>query len=154
MISGGIKENVLPGQAHCLVNFRILPSDSIDSVVVHAKKVLNDPDVDVSVYAGRFESVPSPVSATDALGFDVIRQSVHEILDNTIVAPGLVFAATDSRYDASISENTYRFIPYVFGKTDTDRIHGVDERIAVENFTKIIQFYVRVIRNGDFQFHC
>ena len=149
MINGGIKENVLPGQAHALVNFRILPGDSIAGVVAHAKKIIDGPDVDVDLYSGPFESEPSPVSAIDAFGFHVIRQSVHEIFDNTIVAPGLVFAATDSRHYAAISDNTYRFAPYVFGKTDTDKIHGTDERIGIENFDKIIQFYVQLIKNSN-----
>jgi carboxypeptidase PM20D1 len=149
MISGGIKENILPGQAHGLVNFRILPGDSIASVVAHAKKVIDDPAIEVNIHAGPFESEPSPVSEIDSFGFNVIRKSVIEIFDDTIVAPGLVLGATDARHYASVSHNTYRFVPYILGTADTDRIHGIDERIAIENYVKIIQFYVQLIRNSN-----
>ncbi|MBE9530170.1 MAG: peptidase dimerization domain-containing protein [Proteobacteria bacterium] len=63
MISGGVKENVLPSQAYVLINFRILPGNTPDDVVAHAKKVIADPAVEVSIYRGR-RIRPSPVSAT------------------------------------------------------------------------------------------
>jgi carboxypeptidase PM20D1 len=149
MINGGIKENILPGQAHGLVNFRILPGDSIESVAAHAKKVIDDPAIDVSLHTGPFESEPSPISTIDSFGFNVIRQTIHQLFEDTLVSPGLVFAATDSRHFAPISENIYRFIPYILGAADIDRIHGIDERIAIENYEKIIEFYVHLIRNSD-----
>ena len=79
----------------------------------------------------------------------MIRQTIHEIFNDTIVAPGLVFGATDSRHFASISDNIYRFVPYNIGKKDIERIHGVDERIAIDDFVKLIQFYVQLQRNID-----
>ncbi len=149
MINGGIKENILPGQAHGLVNFRILPGDSIESVAAHAKKVIDDPAIDVSLHTGPFESEPSPISTIDSFGFNVIRQTIHQLFEDTLVSPGLVFAATDSRHFASISENIYRFTPYIFGTTTIEQIHGIDERIATENYEKVIQFYVQLIRNSN-----
>ena len=147
LVQGGIKENILPGQAYALVNFRILQGDSISDVVDHARKVIDDPDIDVSIHDGPFHSEPSSTADIDSFGFKMIRQTIHEVFNDTIVAPGLVFGATDSRHFASVSDNIYRFVPYHVGKKDTERIHGVDERIAIDDFVKLIQFYAQLIEN-------
>ena len=35
IVEGGVKENVLPGRARAVANFRILPGDTVDDVVAH-----------------------------------------------------------------------------------------------------------------------
>ena len=146
MLSGGVKENVLPSQAYVLINFRILPGNTPDDVVAHAKKVIADSAVEVSIYRGRRFS-PSPVSATDNGGFKAIKQTVREIFKDTLVAPGLVIAGTDTKHFTGISDNNYRFFPLIVGPADLKRIHGTNERIAVDNYVKMIQFYTRLIQN-------
>jgi carboxypeptidase PM20D1 len=49
MISGGVKENVLLSKAYVRINFRILSGNTPDNVVAHAKKVIADPAVEVSL---------------------------------------------------------------------------------------------------------
>ncbi len=49
MINGGIKDNVLPASVFAKVNFRLLPGDSMDSVIAYEKKVTNDPRVEIEV---------------------------------------------------------------------------------------------------------
>jgi carboxypeptidase PM20D1 len=41
--------------------------------------------------------------------------------------------ATDGRYYHALTDNVYRFIPYVLGGDDLARIHGVNERVAVSD---------------------
>ncbi len=149
IISGGEKENVVPSLAYVLINFRILPGDTISTVVEHTKKVIDDPAITVSIYKGSFDTNPSPISSINSFGFNIIRNTIREIFKGTIVTPGLVVGATDSRHFAGICENIYRFVPYSFGKNDTDRIHGIDERIATEDYLNMIQFYAKLIQNSN-----
>ena len=39
----------------------------------------------------------------------------------------------------------YRFIPIIMGPEDPIRIHGTNERISVDNYTKMVQFHARLI---------
>lgn len=146
VIQGGVKENVLPSQAHVLVNFRIRPGNTPDDVVAHAKKVISNPAVDVSVH-GRTGSMPSPVASVDAIGFKTIQKTISEVFENTIVAPGLLVAGTDTKHYMSISDNNYRFLPLIFDPEDSKRIHGINERIAVDNYVKMIQYNARLMEN-------
>ena len=50
IIEGGVKENVLPSKARAVVNFRILPGDSVKSVLDHVNQTINDARVKVTHY--------------------------------------------------------------------------------------------------------
>ena len=55
-------------------------------------------------------------------------------------------AATDTRHYESLSPNVYRFLPAVAGPEDIGRLHGTDERISVENWSRAVAFYERLLR--------
>jgi len=48
---------------------------------------------------------------------------------------------------AALLDNNYRFVPARLEPEDLPRIHGTDERIAVDNYREIIRFYVQFLRN-------
>jgi len=145
VIEGGVKENVLPSQAHVLVNFRILPGNTPDDVLAHAKQVIDDPAVEVTAYtAGR---MPSPVASVEAPGFKLMQKTTGEVFKDTLVAPGLLIAGTDTKHFVGISDNSYRHYPIVLGAQDTSMIHGTNERIAVDAYVKMIQYFARLLEN-------
>ena len=84
---GGNKSNVLPGHADALVNFRILPGDTIASVADHASRVIADPAVKITQAGVSREA--SPVSPTTSAAFGMINTTIQEMMPGTIVAPGL-----------------------------------------------------------------
>ncbi len=148
MVQGGIKENVLPTRAGLIANFRILPGDTANDVLIHAKRVIdNDETVDVKFYKNRYTE-PSPVSDTTSLAFAAIEKSVSQVFTDTAVSPGLVLGGTDSKHYTTISDNCYRFAPFVFGPEEPARIHGTNERIPVQGYIKAIQYYCRLIKNA------
>jgi carboxypeptidase PM20D1 len=65
-----------------------------------------------------------------------------------VPAPSLTVGATDSRHYAAISEDSYRFIPMRLQSADLKRVHGVDERIGVADYARMVQFYAALIRNA------
>ena len=71
MVSGGVKPNVLPQEAHAVVNFRLLPGDTIESVTAHVERVVG-PDITVQVY-GDHRSEPSAFSSTTSDAWEVLR---------------------------------------------------------------------------------
>ena len=42
IFEGGVKDNILPARARAIVNFRIKPGDTVDDVLAHVAKVVND----------------------------------------------------------------------------------------------------------------
>lgn len=148
MIEGGIKDNVLPTRAKAIVNFRILPGDSIESVLSHLSSTIQDSRVKISRY-GTNASEPSPIANTQAAGFQILQRTVREVFSNTLVAPALLVGATDSRHYQGLSQNIYRFTPQVYRTDDLARFHGRDERISSEAYSQSIRFYYQLIKNSN-----
>jgi carboxypeptidase PM20D1 len=148
MFEAGVKENVLPTRARAVVNFRIMPGDSVASVVEHARRTVNDPRVETRPLAG-FGSEPSPVSPTDTLGYRSVEASIRTVFPEVLVVPGLVLGAVDLRHFEDLSENLYRFAPIWLEMHDLERLHGLNERISVEQFGRMVEFfYVLIMKSA------
>lgn len=144
-----MKENLLPIHARAVVNFRILQGDSISGVIDHVQRTINNPRVNITPLANSLTSEPSKVSSIDSPCFRIIQRTILQVFPDILVAPYLVVGVTDSRHYAKLSENIYRFVPMLGSRRDTDRLHGTNERISIENYTKIVRFYIRLIQNSD-----
>ncbi len=147
IIQGGIQDNVLPAYAEAIVNIRIIPGESINSVINHINKVINDERVSVKVMEGSEPWNPTKISSTEHPGYLAIEKSIYETFDSVIVAPSLVIGGTDSRHYEELSESTYRFMPVRISNEDLKGIHGVNEKISVDNYNKIVSFFKRLIQN-------
>jgi carboxypeptidase PM20D1 len=148
IFQAGAKDNVLPTHARAVINLRILPGDSIASVIDHVRKVIDDIRVEVKI-AGSFSSEPSPVSTTNSHIFRVLEQTIQSVTPDAIVAPYLVVVVTDARYYASLSNNVFRFLPVHLTRRDLERMHGTDEHIEVRNYEQAIRTYRQLLVKGS-----
>jgi carboxypeptidase PM20D1 len=147
MIKGSPKDNVLPNRAEAIVNHRILPGDSAESVLAHDRAAVGDERVTVEPL--RTAREPSPVSDPASPHFSVVQRTIGQVFPEAIVAPALVLGGTDARYYTGVSEDVYRFSPYRFGPEDLGRVHGIDERTSVAGHADAIRFYVQLVRNAQ-----
>jgi carboxypeptidase PM20D1 len=148
MVQGGVKENALPASARALANFRILPGDSVESVLQFVRRAVDDPRVTVEIAGTETPVEPSPESRTDSEGFSLLARTIRESYPGVVVAPNLVVGATDARYFRRVSESVYRFGPLHLGPADLERAHGTNERIGVLDYLDSVRFYIRLLRNA------
>lgn len=134
--------NVLPQSASGTVNFRILPGETRDGVKNHIKRISGDIPVEIEFLKG---TEPSGVSSIHSDGFNAIKDVISHVFEDTVVAPYLVMAATDSRYYEVVADDVYRFAPIILSKEDIKGIHGTDERISFENLENCVSFYMHLI---------
>jgi len=146
VVNAGNKENVLPGRAEARVNFRILPGDSIESVHAHARKAIADDSIEIKESGKKHE--PTPISPSASASYRLLAKSVRELFPGTVVAPGLMIGATDSRHFAPIADAIYRFSPVRAKAEDLPRFHGTNERISISNYADLIRFYHRLLSNA------
>ena len=78
-----------------------------------------------------------------------MKHTIGDIWSDIPILPYLVTATTDSRHYAAVSDHTYRFLPFELTSDDLVGIHGVDERIAIENIHRAVEFYRRFILRCD-----
>jgi carboxypeptidase PM20D1 len=146
----GQAANVLPTQAEALINVRLLPGDTSESALRRIEAEVKRVSVDAESWT--FTSVdapaePSRVSSIESAGFRMLQRTIAEVYPEAVVAPGLSMVATDSRYYTSIASDVFRFLPLRVTSDDLKRIHGVDERIGVKTYARLIGFLGRLIRN-------
>lgn len=147
IIEGGLKENVLPSRARAVVNFRILPGDSVEGVLAHVRETVNDTRIRIAKF-GTGAREPSAVSSTDTQGYQTVQKTIRQVFPETLVAPALVVAGTDSRHYSALTNHIYRFLPMRVRPEDVKRLHGVDERISVADYAGFVKFYYHLIRNS------
>ncbi len=143
----GIKDNVLPSEARALVNFRLLPGDTMDGVLAHLRRVIDDDGVELAGYGG-FGNEASEVSPTDSDFFRLLERTTREVFPDAVVSTGLVTGATDARNYEGVYLTRYNFSPSTLTAADLPTIHGTNERIAVDNYLGMVRFYVRLLRNA------
>lgn len=148
VVEAGNKDNVIPGRAQATINFRMLPGDSIESVLQHVRDAAG-PGFEVAALPGGAEA--SPVSSTDYTAYQVVARTVRSLFPGTVVAPGLMIAGTDSHLYQPIAQQVFRFSPVRAKPGDLSRFHGTNERISTANLAELARFYHQLIRNASLE---
>ena len=146
VFQSGQHEGSLPGHAEALVNFRLLPGDSPEFVLEHVRQVIDDDRVECELRKGALPIPPSIISDHRSPDFLTLQRVIRQIFPGVVVAPGLAVVATDSRHYEAVADNIYRFLPVQLQAADLNRIHGIDERISVENYQRMVKFMILLIQ--------
>ncbi|NQY36506.1 MAG: M20/M25/M40 family metallo-hydrolase [Alteromonadaceae bacterium] len=147
MLKGSSKSNILPTKASAVVNFRILPGETTDTVLAYVKSIINDDRISYEVFMA---NNPSKISSTDSLGYKLISQTIREFANDALVAPYLVMGGTDSKYFYPLTDSVYRFLMIRVNPKTMNIIHGIDEHISIENYVMSIQYFHELLRKSAF----
>jgi len=145
MASGSPKSNILPTRATGVINFRILPGETVQTVRQRVVGLIDDPRVEVEAEYG---TDPSPVSPTESRGYGIIARNVRAMDGSALVAPYMVRGGTDARFFYALSPNVYRFMPIPVDADTVRHVHGIDEHVSAEDYLEAVRFYYNVIREA------
>jgi carboxypeptidase PM20D1 len=146
MLSGSLKENVLPRRALATINCRILPGDTIKGVLNAIDKLCRPYGVTVERIPELQANDPLPVADVEGEGYLLISRAVNSVYPEAAVVPSLVLGTTDSRHFKEVAENIYRFVPFVLDSELLGTVHGVDERVPVETVLKAVSAYEAILQ--------
>jgi len=145
MASASPKANILPTRAEAVINFRILPGETVESVKDRVVGLIDDKRVEVS---DEYGVDPSPVSPTDTWGYQLIASTIRGFDDKVLVAPYMVRGGTDSRFYYPVSPNVYRFLMIRVDPETMHYVHGIDEHLPIEDFLQAIRFYYSLLQRA------
>jgi carboxypeptidase PM20D1 len=145
LVSGGTRENVLPGSAEAVVNYRILPGDTMDSIKIRAESLLKNSPVRVEEFDGWPSNDPVLESSDDPSVTERFLEFIEDCFPGTVAAPYLMTASTDSKFYRTLSPRILRFAPFSADAEILKTVHGVNERIDREDFAGMIRFYRTVL---------
>jgi carboxypeptidase PM20D1 len=149
MINGGVRANVMPAEVEAMINFRLHPRDASEDILDRARAAIADLD-GVTIDWAEPPREATPVSSATSSSYALIAALSGAVLDMP-TAPGLMLAGADARHYAGVAQNVYRFQPVLFTPPDLEGIHGVGERLSIDNLDRMIRFYVGLIEAGAMQ---
>jgi len=151
MMRGSEKDNILPAEAEVVINFRVLPGESVDQVIEYVERTIDDERVEIRVHRD-LAVEPSPISDAYGNQFLTIHKTIRQIYPEVYVAPFLMVAATDSRHFTPVSDHVFRFLPAHLNETEAVSFHAIDEQLRTEIYIKMIRFYRQLIVNTAIDF--
>jgi acetylornithine deacetylase/succinyl-diaminopimelate desuccinylase-like protein len=146
MLTAGTARNVIPGTATANLNVRLLPGDSVNTVLLNLNKLVNDPQVKLEVVGNAGISAPDSSLENDFYA-TVARVATREFGG----APTLPFQstwATDSSTLRLHNVQAYGLVPFPLTDEELKRMHGDDERISIASFAKGVDVMVKIV--GEF----
>jgi len=145
IINGGVEDNTIPAEAKAIVNFRLLPGDTIADVLWHAKKVIKDERVKFKPVEGKFNEA-LPTSSQKCQEYKSLQNVISQVFDNPPVAPFVMLGGTDCQHFVPVCDNIYRFTSVVMDESFMGLEHGIDERIPVESMARMVKFYAQLMQ--------
>ncbi len=143
MVSGGVKENLLPASAEAIVNYRLLPGDSVEDIAEYTRLVVNDKRVTVT-YDPKKAREATALTSPSGSAFQTLALAIRQVFPGSEVAPNLVLGGTDARLYANLSDQVLRFTPLVTTLDDMGRVHGINERVHTGSLARLVQFYMHL----------
>ena len=141
-INGGNQTNVIPNHVEANINIRIAPFDTAEAIVKHIRKVVKDKNIMIT-----YENVNKmyPECSFKSEGYNLIKETIIETYDDTIVSPFIMLGGTDGRHYNEICDCVIRFTPAKLTKEERAGVHGLNEKIKVESLEKCLEFYQRLL---------
>lgn len=143
MISGGYQINVIPEKAEAYIDCRLLPDTDADEFRRWLKETIADDRIKIEMVS---ESRPSGIAPIDNPFFKVIESTVNKYVPGAGLFPLLMAGATDGRYWRERGYPAYGFAPAVLERADVARVHGIDERISLENLRLGVLMTMEIIK--------
>jgi len=146
-LDGSAADNVMPSSVCAVINLRLLPPWTVETVIERIKAVINDSRVSVKPHSlGTNPVIASPEHASQiSPGWKEIKSALGKVFPDVPVLPFLMVATTDSRHYQGLSPNIFRFSPMLMNPDELSLIHGHDERISLENLEHCLEFYTALL---------
>ncbi len=142
LLEGGHAENALPQTAKATVNCRMLPGDKTQDVQATLKRVIGNDSIEIKPVKPARPSPPSPLTPEV---FGAIERLTQKMWPSVPVVPIMSTGATDAIPLRSSGIPVYG-VSGLFGDIDDVRIHGRDERIAIQSYYDGLEFLYQLVK--------
>lgn len=142
VLQGSTKTNVIPEQATAELDCRLLPGERPADFLALLREVIADDNV-------RVESVlsfPASSSDSDSPLMAAVKKLAAAEFPGAPVVPSVIPGFTDSHYYREHGIESYGFAPFVLDEDEEKTVHGVNERISVENLRDGVRRLVTLLR--------
>ena len=144
LVNGGFRSNVIPSTAEATLNVRMIPGTHPDSVAARLRRVIDDPQVEVTF------TPPTRPEAPGVPFSGAVVQAVQKVsarmAPGVPVVPLLSTGATDSAQLREAGIQAYGLLPFPLTTEDVGGMHGDNERMPVGSLGFGLEMMYRVTR--------
>lgn len=143
VVNAGVANNVIPAEARANLNVRLLPGDTINTVVNDLNKLINDPAVKLEVQPNA--GLAAPPSSLESDFYNVICKVATQEFGGAPSLPFMSTWLTDSAQLRLHNVQAYGLVPFPLAQEDLRRMHGDDERIPLASFDKGVEVLAKIV---------
>jgi acetylornithine deacetylase/succinyl-diaminopimelate desuccinylase-like protein len=145
VLEGAPKTNVAPGEARAQLDARLLPGERCDAFANTIRSVIDDDSVEVT----ELLSFPAVASSHDTPLYRAIERVAAAQAQPGRVIPRMIGGFTDAHWFREKGITAYGFIPRALPREEGRRVHGIDERIAIDTLKESIRLTVEIVKALD-----
>jgi len=146
MFNGGVRVNVLPPSGKLSFNIALLPGDTIASVEQGLKRKLKGTGIKLIQETSLTSCDPVRLDSLDQQAFDRTAEAVSAVFPGCAAVPFMVNGTTDSKFYKDLCQQIIRFTPLMMDSDDLKGIHGVNEKVSLENYGGAVQYYLYLFK--------
>ncbi len=143
MVQAGLGQNVIPPTCDAHVDVRTVPGVTSEDLLDELRTVIDDPEVELSLV----KSSVGTESPIDSELFAAITDAVHTERPDALVIPYLTSGGTDCKHFRPKGMVCYGNIPFELDDKEAEGIHGIDERVSIENLERGMRILMRTVLN-------
>ena len=143
-IQSGYKTNIIPEKASASLDIRLLPETNHEYFLNDLHNIVDDK---------RVKFIPKRVPENNFISdwnsnfFNTISSEIKNQQPNAVVTPFMPIGGTDSQFFQERGVDCYGIVPILISEADIQTIHGIDERISIENFMLGLKISYKTIKN-------
>jgi acetylornithine deacetylase/succinyl-diaminopimelate desuccinylase-like protein len=142
VLQASTKTNVIPDEATAQLDCRLLPGERPADFLALLRDVIADEYVRVEPLL----SFPASSSDPRSAFMDAIRRLAATDLGGAPVVPSVIPTFTDGHYFRDHGIASYGFLPFVLSEEEERTVHGVNERISIDNLRDGVRRLVTLVR--------
>jgi acetylornithine deacetylase/succinyl-diaminopimelate desuccinylase-like protein len=143
ILSGGFRNNVIPGSAQALINVRMIPGSDPSALVATLKRIVDD--TTIAFQLGRNTYNRSEASSENTDLYRALEKAAHAEYPGAEVTPYLFQAGTDAGAWRTRGVPVYGIYPYAIDNDELSRMHGNDERVTIASLKQGTEMMFRVL---------
>lgn len=143
MANGSEARNVIPAEAWVVGNMRVSHHQGYESSLAAIKKLAAKYDIETEVLT---PSIDSPLADFNSDAFKQIESAVANAYPQVITVPYVMTGASDGRFMGKLTDNCFRFVPFIINEQQLESVHGIDENVDISTLEPAVEFYKHLIK--------
>ena len=143
MANGSEARNVIPAEAWVVGNMRVSHHQGYESSLAAIKDLAAKYDIETEVLT---PSIDSPLADFNSDAFKQIEKAVSLAYPDVVTVPYIMTGASDGRFMGKLTDNCFRFVPFIISEQQLESIHGIDENVDISTLEPAVDFYKHLIK--------